>query len=116
MDEHRIAPRRRLLKGGKISFSNGAVIDCTIRNLSETGAARSTSILRSAFPSASCWWWKPTTVICRAASSGARRGGSEFISRIDRQEEPLTARPGPAACDRTPTKISYRPVSAWIRG
>jgi hypothetical protein len=39
MDEHRIVPRRRLLKGAKISFSNGAVIDCTIRNLSDTGAA-----------------------------------------------------------------------------
>jgi hypothetical protein len=39
MDEHRLAPRRRLLKCGKISFSNGAVIDCTIRNLSDSGAA-----------------------------------------------------------------------------
>ncbi len=39
MDEDRTAPRRRLLKGGKISFGNGAVIDCTIRNLSDTGAA-----------------------------------------------------------------------------
>ena len=38
MDEHRAAPRRRLLKSGKISFG-GAVIDCTVRNLSETGAA-----------------------------------------------------------------------------
>jgi hypothetical protein len=39
MDEHRTAQRRRLLKGGKISFGGGAVIDCTIRNFSETGAA-----------------------------------------------------------------------------
>ncbi|KRQ95787.1 PilZ domain-containing protein [Bradyrhizobium valentinum] len=40
MDEHRIAPRRRLLKSGKITFGGGsAVIDCTVRNLSETGAA-----------------------------------------------------------------------------
>src|SRR5690349_2848026 len=39
MDEHRTVPRRRLLKGGKISFGNGAAIDCTIRNLSESGAA-----------------------------------------------------------------------------
>jgi len=38
VDEHRTAPRRRLLKAGKISFGGGA-IDCTIRNLSETGAA-----------------------------------------------------------------------------
>ena len=39
VDEHRIAPRRRLLKAGKISFGGGAAIDCTVRNLSETGAA-----------------------------------------------------------------------------
>ena len=38
VDEHRTAPRRRLLKTGKISFGGGA-IDCTVRNLSETGAA-----------------------------------------------------------------------------
>lgn len=38
MDEHRTAPRRRLLKSGKISFGGGA-IDCTVRNYSETGAA-----------------------------------------------------------------------------
>ena len=38
MDEHRTTPRRRLLKSGKISFGGGA-IDCTVRNLSETGAA-----------------------------------------------------------------------------
>jgi hypothetical protein len=39
VDEHREAPRRRLLKAGKISFGGGAAIDCTVRNLSETGAA-----------------------------------------------------------------------------
>ena len=38
LDEHRTVPRRRLLKSGKISFGGGA-IDCTVRNLSETGAA-----------------------------------------------------------------------------
>jgi hypothetical protein len=38
MDEHRTAPRRRLLKSGTISFGGG-VIDCTVRNFSETGAA-----------------------------------------------------------------------------
>ena len=36
-DEHRTAPRRRVLKAGSISFGGG-VIDCTIRNISETGA------------------------------------------------------------------------------
>jgi PilZ domain-containing protein len=38
MDEHRIATRHRVLKGGKIEFGGGA-IDCTVRNISETGAA-----------------------------------------------------------------------------
>jgi hypothetical protein len=38
-DEHRIAPRRRFLKAGRISFGGGAAFDCTVRNLSETGAA-----------------------------------------------------------------------------
>ena len=35
---HRIAPRRRTLKAGSIQFA-GSGIDCTVRNLSETGAA-----------------------------------------------------------------------------
>jgi hypothetical protein len=38
MNEHRVAPRRRILKAGTISFGGGA-IDCTVRNISETGAA-----------------------------------------------------------------------------
>jgi len=39
MNEKRQAPRLRALKGGSIRFSGGAAINCTIRNLSETGAA-----------------------------------------------------------------------------
>jgi hypothetical protein len=38
MEGNRIAPRRRILKAGSIEFGGGA-IDCTVRNLSETGAA-----------------------------------------------------------------------------
>jgi PilZ domain-containing protein len=38
MDRRRIAPRRRILKAGSIECGGGA-IDCTVRNLSETGAA-----------------------------------------------------------------------------
>ena len=38
MDCHRIAPRRRVLKTGSIEFG-GTAIDCTVRNISETGAA-----------------------------------------------------------------------------
>ena len=40
MSEHRIAPRKRVLKAGTIEFGGGT-IDCTVRNLSETGAALS---------------------------------------------------------------------------
>ena len=38
MDEVRRAPRRRVLKAGSITFGGGT-IDCTVRNVSETGAA-----------------------------------------------------------------------------
>jgi hypothetical protein len=37
-DRPRAAPRRRVLKAGSISFGGGS-IDCTVRNISETGAA-----------------------------------------------------------------------------
>jgi hypothetical protein len=37
--EHRTSPRLRTLKGGSILFGTAAAIDCTIRNMSETGAA-----------------------------------------------------------------------------
>jgi hypothetical protein len=39
MEEHRAAQRRRVLKAGTISFGGGGAISCTIRNLSEKGAA-----------------------------------------------------------------------------
>jgi hypothetical protein len=38
MDEHPRAPRRRMFKAGTIEFGGGGM-DCTIRNISETGAA-----------------------------------------------------------------------------
>jgi hypothetical protein len=38
MDEHRVAPRRRILKARTIELSGGG-IDCTVKNLSDTGAA-----------------------------------------------------------------------------
>ena len=43
MSEHRIAARKRVLKAGTIEFGGGA-IDCTVSNLSETGAALSVEI------------------------------------------------------------------------
>ena len=39
MDNKRSSPRKRVLKTGKIIFAGGSFnIDCTIRNISETGA------------------------------------------------------------------------------
>jgi hypothetical protein len=38
MDQTRIVPRRRRLKAGTIEFGGGG-IDCTVRNISQTGAA-----------------------------------------------------------------------------
>ena len=39
MDEARRSPRHRVLKSGKIIYGGGSfVVDCTIRNLSATGA------------------------------------------------------------------------------
>jgi len=39
MDEQRRNQRQRVLKAGKIAYGGGSiVIDCTIRNLSDTGA------------------------------------------------------------------------------
>jgi PilZ domain-containing protein len=38
MAEKRRIRRQRVLKGGKILLSRGGAIDCTVRNLSETGA------------------------------------------------------------------------------
>ena len=37
-DNNRITPRHRVLKGARIEFGS-SVFDCTIRNLSDTGAA-----------------------------------------------------------------------------
>ena len=38
MDEHRSEPRRRVLLTGKIVLDTGGVIDCTIRDRSNSGA------------------------------------------------------------------------------
>ena len=39
MDEGRKAVRHRVLKAGTITFGGGAGISCTVRNLSDAGAA-----------------------------------------------------------------------------
>jgi len=39
MNEHRSNRRSRVLKSGKIIYGNGSIVtDCTIRNVSDTGA------------------------------------------------------------------------------
>lgn len=39
MSDNRISPRRRVFKAGTIVFNQGSsVLDCTLRNISETGA------------------------------------------------------------------------------
>jgi len=38
MLDRRPTSRQRVLKGGKILFGKAGAIDCTIRNISETGA------------------------------------------------------------------------------
>jgi hypothetical protein len=47
MDEQRKIQRSRTLKGGTISFNRGGAIDCTIRNLSSTGACLEVATLTS---------------------------------------------------------------------
>jgi hypothetical protein len=38
-DDHRSAPRQRVLKGGRIVINDGfSTFQCTVRNLSDTGA------------------------------------------------------------------------------
>lgn len=39
MEERRSTPRRRVLKAGTIAFGHSSVIDCQVRNVSETGAS-----------------------------------------------------------------------------
>ena len=36
--ERRVATRHRVLKGGRLAFRGGGGVDCTVRNISPTGA------------------------------------------------------------------------------
>jgi hypothetical protein len=74
MSKTRIAPRKRVFKAGTIEFGGGA-IDCTVKNLSETGAALEV-VTRLFIPDR-------FTLLCRAlnpsgpaTSSGAKKDGS----------------------------------------
>jgi hypothetical protein len=61
MDSKRGSPRQRVLKGGKIVFAGGSFsVDCTIRNLSETGARLqipTTGPIPDRFHLGGCSWW-----------------------------------------------------------
>jgi PilZ domain len=62
MDKPRIAPRKRVLKGGTIEFS-GESIPCTVRNISASGAALEvTTVL-----------WFPDRFTLGVESDGLRR-------------------------------------------
>jgi PilZ domain len=38
MIEQRAHARHRVFKGGRLAFDNGGVVDCTVRNISPSGA------------------------------------------------------------------------------
>jgi hypothetical protein len=74
MDEHRIAPRRRQFKAGTIEFAGGG-IDCTVRNLSETGAAL--EVVSPLFiPDRFTLLCRATNLSGPAISFGAKKNGS----------------------------------------
>lgn len=62
-DEHRASPRHRVLKAGTIEFSGGTTLPCTVRNLSETGAAIEVNSPL----------WFPDHFVLAVASEGWRR-------------------------------------------
>lgn len=70
-EEHRRSPRQRVLKSGKIIYGGGSiVVDCTIRNLSATGARLQvpTSVAipdRFEFAEAAAGTRRPATVVWR---------------------------------------------------
>lgn len=38
VNERRQTPRHRVLKQGRLAFDGGGAVDCTVRNLSDSGA------------------------------------------------------------------------------
>jgi PilZ domain len=63
MENHRIAPRQRVLKAGTIEFS-GSKVDCLIRNVSATGAALEVN---------SPLWFPDVFVLVMTADGSSRR-------------------------------------------
>jgi PilZ domain len=73
MNEHRAAPRHRVLKAGTIAFS-GEAIPCTVRNLSASGAAIE---INSPL-------WFPDRFVLSVASEGWRKP-CRVVRRQDRR-------------------------------
>jgi hypothetical protein len=79
MDNKRGSPRQRVLKSGKIVFAGGSFsVDCTIRNLSETGVRlRSRSLSPSQTDSP--WWMRMLARVARQLSFGAERSDQRAV-------------------------------------
>ena len=95
-DEHRTTTRHRVLKGGRIQFGGGS-IDCTVRNVSDTGAALDVTSPVGI----------PTEFVLEtdgdrraAASSGARKSASASSSK----------RQGRMSCGRASRKHANQPI------
>lgn len=80
MNEQRSGTRLRTFKGGSILFGVAAAIDCTIRNMSETGAALEVDS-PVGIPDKFTLLIKPEFVrrSCRVAWRSAKRIGVQFI-------------------------------------
>jgi hypothetical protein len=70
MDEHRAAQRHRVFKAGSIQFG-GSTIDCTVRNLANTGAMLEV-VSQAAIPHEFTLLSLPIGPIGAAMSYGAR--------------------------------------------
>jgi hypothetical protein len=79
VDEHRKNPRRRLLKAGTIALTGGGAIDCTVRNISETGAALEV-ISPIGIPDQFALVIEARTLQCQVVRRTAGRIGVRFIS------------------------------------
>jgi hypothetical protein len=79
VDEHRKTPRRRLLKGGTIALTGGGAIDCTVRNISETGAAFEV-ISPIGIPDQFALLMEAKTLQCQVVRRTPGRIGVRFIS------------------------------------
>jgi hypothetical protein len=79
MDKRR-APRLRTFKGGSIMFGVAAAIDCTIRNMSETGASLEVTS-PVGIPDEFTLLIKPEFLKrnCRVAWRSAKRIGVQFV-------------------------------------